>query len=88
MSAVMTGFHMFQQDPDLAMAVKLSGGSAVAVSAAGPELSRREGAFMVLHDEASAERDRAALPAHLRRLPYTTAPLLAVRACQPRAERW
>jgi len=80
-SAVLIGFHVYKQDPDQAMAVEVSGGSAVAASAAGPELSRREGAFLVLYDEASADRDRPALPAHLRRLPYTTAPLLAVCAC-------
>jgi len=79
--AGLIGFHAFKQDPDLATAVELSGASAVTASAAGPALSRRDGAFLVLQDDGCADRDRASLPAHLRGLPYTTAPLLAVRAC-------
>ena len=74
-----TGFRV-QRDPDLATAVKLAGAIAVAASAAGPEISRREGAFLVLRDDSRADQDKAALPTRLRRLPYTTALLLVVRA--------
>ena len=58
--------------------MRLSGGVALAVSAAGPKSSRSGNALTILRDDASGAQHRAALPAHLRRLPYTTVPLLAV----------